>query len=50
MTCDTCRHLREVKDLRDRDGSLLTLHYCRHQLLSLPHTGLSGLQEVERKP
>ena len=28
MTCDTCKHLREVKDLRDRDGSALTLHYC----------------------
>ena len=36
MTCDTCKHLREVKDLRDRDGSLLTLHYC-HAISSFPY-------------
>ena len=36
MTCDTCRHLREVKDLRDRDGSPLTLHYC-HAISSFPY-------------
>ena len=36
MTCDTCRHLREVKDLQDRDGSPLTLHYC-HAISSSPY-------------
>lgn len=36
MTCETCKHLREVKDLRDRDGSPLTLHYC-HAISSLPY-------------
>lgn len=36
MTCDTCKHLREVKDLRDRDGSPLTLHYC-HAISSFPY-------------
>ena len=36
MTCETCKHLREVKDLRDRDGSLLTLHYC-HAISSFPY-------------
>ena len=36
MTCETCKHLREVKDLRDRDGSPLTLHYC-HAISSFPY-------------
>lgn len=36
MTCETCKHLREVKDLRDRDGSQLTLHYC-HAISSFPY-------------
>ena len=36
MTCDTCKHLREVKDLRDRDGSPLILHYC-HAISSFPY-------------
>ena len=36
MTCETCKHLREVKDLRDQDGSLLTLHYC-HAISSFPY-------------
>ena len=36
MICETCKHLREVKDLRDRDGSPLTLHYC-HAISSFPY-------------
>lgn len=36
MTCETCKHFRKVKDLRDRDGSPLTLHYC-HAISSLPY-------------
>ena len=36
LTCETCKHLREVKDLRDRDGSPLTLHYC-HAISSFPY-------------
>ena len=36
MTCETCKNLREVKDLRDRDGSLLTLYYC-HAISSFPY-------------
>ena len=36
MTCETCKHLREVKDLQDRDGSPLTLHYC-HAISSFPY-------------
>lgn len=36
MTCETCKHLREVKNLRERDGSLLTLHYC-HAISSFPY-------------
>lgn len=36
MTCETCKHLREVKDLRDRDGYPLTLHYC-HAISSFPY-------------
>lgn len=36
MTCETCKHLREVKDFRDRDGSPLTLHYC-HAISSFPY-------------
>ena len=51
MTCETCKHLREVKDLRDRDGSALTLHYC-HAISSFPYRTLDypACQEVERKP
>lgn len=36
MTCETCKHFRKVKDLRDRDGSPLTLHYC-HAISSFPY-------------
>ena len=36
MTCETCKNLREVKDLRERDGSPLTLHYC-HAISSFPY-------------
>ena len=36
MTCETSKHLREVKDLRERDGSPLTLHYC-HAISSFPY-------------
>ena len=36
MTCETCKHLREVKDLKDRDGSALVLHYC-HAISSFPY-------------
>lgn len=36
MTCETCKHLREVKDLKDRDGMTLTMHYC-HAISSFPY-------------
>ena len=36
MTCESCNHLRDVKYLRDRDGSPLTLHYC-HAISSFPY-------------
>lgn len=36
MTCETCKHLREVKDLKDRDGMTLIMHYC-HAISSFPY-------------
>ena len=36
MTFEIFKHFREVKDLRDRDGSPLTLHYC-HAISSFPY-------------
>ena len=36
FNCETCKYLREVKDLRDRDGFPLTLHYC-HAISSFPY-------------